>query len=751
MNVLAHNLPAMFTDRELNVNTKQKTKSIEKLSSGYRINRAADDAAGLAISEKLRKMIRGLNQGEENIQDGISLCQVADGALDEVTQILQRARELSIKAYNGTNSDGDRKIIQEEIDQIFQEIDRVRETAEFNEIPLLQGDPITFSTYTDVIENRTLMSETVRMKQELPSWIRINDQTREQVKTPIQGTSPTQYTYNFKVEEHAQYNQKQDIKDSDLMYVKYPSNSATPTHIYYGPDVGDSTIYTGATAQWAGNVLKDQAGNPIGNAANWTDTLADNPTAKIDFGELAKTTDSNSLYQNLFSLIGTQIGFPCGTCNGNIEGIRFSANEFDLTVNEFNNISGIAFPFFNEINLSKTPFEYNGVTYNGYFSAINELQKSNASPSAVQALADAIAKNLAETVYTTLSETMGGHFDRVAWFEDNGAKSDYALIVYDYRDINKLGSEYAADTAIINTSAVLTGTSKYYHVSTEEQTYSVLARRPIQIIASGEVYDSIPIHLPDISLAKLNLIGYDITTYTMEVTYGDISEADKAAYEAAMRAYEEEYSKYQEECKKIDQEYAKELNKYSSEWNEWYRDNVKIVIKYEEQEFRELETPAQYGYDENGERIQISEPIFVTVKKMVEIKDTVITNPNLEPKRPTPPQKPARPRQPDKPRPKMTMTRRYNPSSVKILDDAIAKVSAARADIGARQNRLEHAYAYDCNAEENLQASESRIRDTDMASEMVKYTRHNILEQFGNSLLAQANHGKDRIIELLEQ
>lgn len=142
MQVLAHNLVAQFTNRQLNITTNQKAKSSEKLSSGYRINRSADDAAGLAISEKMRKQVRGLNQASENVQDGISLCQVADGALGETTEILQRMRQLSVQAANGTNSESDRSAIQQEIDQLTKEVDRVANTTSFNEsiYPLMGRD-----------------------------------------------------------------------------------------------------------------------------------------------------------------------------------------------------------------------------------------------------------------------------------------------------------------------------------------------------------------------------------------------------------------------------------------------------------------------------------------------------------------------------------------------------------------------------------------------------------------------------------
>ncbi len=138
--VVQHNLTAMNSNRMLGLTTASQAKSTEKLSSGYKINRAADDAAGLSISEKMRKQIRGLTQASSNAQDGISAVQTAEGALNEVQDMLQRMNELAVKAANGTNSMDDRSYIQNEIDQLTTEIDRVAETTKFNETYLLKGN-----------------------------------------------------------------------------------------------------------------------------------------------------------------------------------------------------------------------------------------------------------------------------------------------------------------------------------------------------------------------------------------------------------------------------------------------------------------------------------------------------------------------------------------------------------------------------------------------------------------------------------
>ena len=145
--VVQHNMQAANANRMLNVTTSAQSKSTEKLSSGYRINRAADDAAGLSISEKMRKQIRGLDKASSNAEDGVSSVQTAEGALTEVHSMLQRMNELAVQASNGTNSNTDRSAIQDEISQLTTEIDRVAETTKFNETYLLKGGNGTKDVY----------------------------------------------------------------------------------------------------------------------------------------------------------------------------------------------------------------------------------------------------------------------------------------------------------------------------------------------------------------------------------------------------------------------------------------------------------------------------------------------------------------------------------------------------------------------------------------------------------------------------
>lgn len=188
--VVQHNMQALNASRMLGVTTNAQAKATEKLSSGYRINRAADDAAGLSISEKMRKQIRGLTQASTNAEDGVSCVQTAEGALTEVHSMLQRMNELAVQASNGTLSEDDRNNIQDEIDQLITEIDRVSETTKFNETYLLKGD-----------ENKTQISNTVYNKPQI-SLVEeaMAAKSTLTVKTAMDGSGKTVYTFKSGIE-----------------------------------------------------------------------------------------------------------------------------------------------------------------------------------------------------------------------------------------------------------------------------------------------------------------------------------------------------------------------------------------------------------------------------------------------------------------------------------------------------------------------------------------------------------------------
>ena len=161
--VVQHNLSAMNTNRQMGVVSSSLQKSTEKLSSGYKINRAGDDAAGLSISEKMRSQIRGLNKASSNAQDGISLIQVAEGALNETHSILQRMNELATQAANDTNTSVDRTAIRNEMDQLTSEINRIQSTTQFNTMNLLDGSFSSKNLQVGALSGQTIKISVTKM------------------------------------------------------------------------------------------------------------------------------------------------------------------------------------------------------------------------------------------------------------------------------------------------------------------------------------------------------------------------------------------------------------------------------------------------------------------------------------------------------------------------------------------------------------------------------------------------------------
>ena len=247
--VVQHNLTAMNSNRMLGITTKSQAKSTEKLSSGYKINRAADDAAGLSISEKMRKQIRGLTQASSNAQDGISAVQTAEGALNEVQDMLQRMNELAVKAANGTQSEDERSYIQNEIDQLTTEIDRVAETTKFNETYLLKGDQDNEKAYTYSYATATGKAATATMS----------------TTASTKGSKITNMTFKTTASADEQNEVAKLIRDQGIN-VQYSSKDSATT----GKVVNSATVSLNGTDKYTvtntkGNdySIKDAKGNEI--------------------------------------------------------------------------------------------------------------------------------------------------------------------------------------------------------------------------------------------------------------------------------------------------------------------------------------------------------------------------------------------------------------------------------------------------------------------------------------------------------
>ena len=286
--VVQHNLKAMNSNRMLGLTSASQAKSTEKLSSGYKINRAADDAAGLSISEKMRKQIRGLTQASSNAQDGISSVQTAEGALNEVQDMLQRMNELAVKAANGTNSEDDRSYIQNEIDQLTTEIDRVAETTKFNETYLLKGDQDAVKDYTYSYQKANAKVATATMS----------------TTASAKGTKITGLTFKDDATGESQNEVAKLIRDQGLTvtYKSVTAVSGTADKVDNSASVSlNGTDKYKVTTAAAGNnqfEIKDNKGTVVASFTVENTKLAKDQDDKLEGTETFTATEAKAGYAN---------------------------------------------------------------------------------------------------------------------------------------------------------------------------------------------------------------------------------------------------------------------------------------------------------------------------------------------------------------------------------------------------------------------------------------------------------------------
>ena len=257
--VVQHNLTAMNSNRQLGVTTSSQAKSSEKLSSGYRINRAGDDAAGLKISEKMRSQVRGLNRASTNAQDGVSLIQTAEGALNEAHSILQRMNELAVQGANDTNEGIDRDAINEELDALTQELDRISETTQFNKQNLLDGTFKSKNLQVGANANQKIEISIDNMNAETLGLRDIKGQELGETQTgkEIQSLNYKGMTYEWDSTSGTSFNQNAAVsefkaaisaKASDDHYAKQVSGAS----VFYKDSAG--SVYSTASAAKAADI-----------------------------------------------------------------------------------------------------------------------------------------------------------------------------------------------------------------------------------------------------------------------------------------------------------------------------------------------------------------------------------------------------------------------------------------------------------------------------------------------------------------
>ena len=608
--VVQHNMQAMNANRMLNVTTSTQAKSTEKLSSGYKINRAADDAAGLTISEKMRKQIKGLDQASTNAEDGVSAVQTAEGALTEVHSMLQRMNELAVQASNGTNSESDRSAIQDEISQLTTEIDRVSETTKFNETYLLKGNTDGSSSKVNVNAHDAglagKLGESVNGKTTFTA-----DALSVGSKVSIGGT---------------EYNIVDSSKTSDYTSIKE-----------YTPAEGDKVTQDGKTYTYVTTTGTTPAGQTPADNGWFAD---DNTTTTKDTLTLKEgatlTTKADGSTTTLVGSATLDMSTPAAATPTWAKGdtLEHDGKTYTYTGagNKWKDTDG------NEV--TNATLAKAGDTY-----TIKDTGKTgqidNTGISTVENIQDKI-KAAADAATIKIRDTA------------TGADKTYTVGVTTKDD----GTKYTADdiaSLVKNGSYVTDDDGTYYAVPKNSNSDTDITLKEAYDKMAKELQDASSIGADKGATVKNNGDG------TFEITQGTVEVKDSLSFSLHVGA---------------DADMTNKINV-------------------------DIDSMSAAGLGIKG----------------INVKDD---------------------------------SGKAATYAIDAIADAVSKVSAQRSALGAVQNRLEHTIANVDNVVENTTSAESRIRDTDMAEEMVEYSKNNILAQAGQSMLAQANQSNQGVLSLLQ-
>lgn len=651
MNVVAHNIMALNAARMNGIISTDKKKSTEKLSSGYRINRAADDAAGLSISEKMRAQIRGLDRASQNIQDGISLVQVADGALSEDHAILHRMRELSIQAANDTNTTNDRMQIQTEISQLVSEIDRTANTTTFNNdiYPLLGNtiDKTEFVQPTKLVE--------IEMKDiDVPPAIPPDDAGISVTWTPF-GTVDANGNFS-----------NDNYKDFNYMKLQASVKEGGTTKLC-------NLLFNNGSTSHSRIRLRKANADLIGNDASVTDISA----ANFKFESYTKNNDKD--WSRTFTASNAD-GSLSAKITQNIKVSDDNKNyviSYDITPSGDSTTDYANFEFLMNMDTSYGG-DYQGDIAEGYYTNGSEIgtysiYKPTSYPDLVRNNALFIDKTLNNNTSSAISNNYPDSISIINRTGENKLPFSEKISFSDWKPVISLG--------------------KFAHGSNTWDYYSSKDN------------------------AENNYLGKDMTgdyqdkTTTLIWSLGDtvttISDLNQN------HSYHIQFN-YGIEDKKTDPNLPDSTKK--TKWIEVPDpDAAPIERKVKRPEELNIQSGAL-----SGQNIKLE--LVDATAKTLGIKD-----------------------------PALDVTSFDGASDAMYrLGNAIDKVSSYRANFGAQQNRLETAMRVDDNTSENTSAAESRIRDTDMAKEIVNYSKHSILEQTGQSMLSQANQQTQGVLQLLQ-
>ena len=867
MTVISHNILAMNAQRQFGINTNNRAKAAEKLSSGYRINRAADDAAGLSISEKMRRQIRGLSQGVENTEAGVSLCQVADGALAEVNDMLHRITELSVKSANGTNSLSDRQAIQDEINEILTEIDRIGDTTTFNGKKLFEDENYSGLETKSIEGYKSEIVTTTNQMQKIGAF---------EFSVAGQSTDTVEATYTIDESSSIQTgmiigNDRiswNTIKDANGLAIDIDNQISAGTYSfgYKGMNVSFE-VKTDVTPENFVNGLKNLSWNSkkVGTDSQMNYSLKATTTAdytnKIDTYSL-KATDTGIIVNDV------EYSWPEIMKNGLQAGTTYDISAGDLqlklTVGSNNTasfseiIENIGTRRITETTRTSriTPISQMSIGMENIDTDIktsNELIALIDAKSYVRADADGMWVELGGKTYNKISwadlentatTNSAGLTQRV--YKDQGlsfafstqkdATIDDIAKYINYVSINVLSGEGTHENVVSVTPAdslakgdYLAYLNTYQRYFTYEELNDAIMVQNFSFTAIG---DGTPTYVPDADTMEwddgrpfiiedpyLVQVGTKINqSYQGNIlTVGNnaiVTENYELQNPDDLRKYFNTdrivYRSQGKDSAEIDLIFKKGNSVISVKMVDKLRDDCTLdqFVSAVTGRFEYLNMPhISLVFTEDGEdvtynyKLEVPEKVSAQVqysqydgtvsslnKNMSSIMADSITNvpkysymeivtKQEEIKIPIygeevqTPKSSGRniwiqsgcdtgdgiPLKIDKMNTRILGINDLNVTSIEgaenamtAVEGALEKLSENRSKIGAQQNRLEHTIANENNIVENTTASESRIRDVDMAEEMVKLSKNNILVQAGQAMMAQANQSNSGILNLLQ-
>ena len=724
--VVQHNLQAMNANRMLGITTKASADSTEKLSSGYRINRAADDAAGLAISEKMRKQIRGLERASANAEDGISCVQTAEGAMNEVQDMLQRMNELCVQAANGTNSVTDRQYIQDEIDQLISEVDRVAETTKFNEIYLLKGDEekdtrLTYVTNYSVSFTRNMTS--VRSDETLP--YRVN----------YTGTNNIYIISN-------------DIFSTSS------GNPMTADKIQKGDDITDYMAYLDVDNQADATLNVSKYAAFVNVELN--SEVLDGKDGVVN-GQLPTTSLTSKLSYDL-STNGTdnivranRDLFVYDTETSNM--VRFSAGtdmteylEQDNTMKDRYRLvdilsAGKTYVATVEGTTSITSTSMEVIRYAGPSGEV--LYVDEANPSQItfmnlrngQDITDLYYENTNNSWAYVQKGTQQEAIDLFWYVLANRANYDEFTYYEKFDDAPFIGTMPTTYTSNITG---IDGSIRNFRTVTGDKAYrgDAFLVEPAPAVTRTQF----PTSGTSTRVKDTILTGNDFAWTDKDV---EIDTSRQKLYDAdgnevsamALYKYFDENGNYTgglyttSEARVTDKVFGSED---SEEYKKLKAGGIApaliemYIIQSSTKVSGDLDIELHVGADSDrtnkiGMDIRSLTSASLGIDKLasyhIGIVDTTGNNAT---------------------------------DAIDVIAMALQRVSTQRSALGAVQNRLDHTIRNLDNVVENTTAAESLIRDTDMAKEMVEYSNVSILQQAGQSMLAQANQAKQGVLSLIQ-